>query len=248
VSDACTSIVAQTNDGKILHARNMDFWEGMGFTNTLKNLAIHADMRKGNKTLFEMTSFAGYVGVLSGMKKGAFSTTIDTRFYPEGITQLFYEIVVAITEKNASLVSFLLRDVFTNENDFHAALKWLTDAPLIADVYYIMAGVKPGEGVVVSRNREGGDVWMLDIPKGRWYEVQTNYDHWELPPWFDNRIDPANNAMEAMGRNNLSLENMFKVLTVKPVMNIQTTYSILACPADGTFKTYSRYCQYPCVE
>lgn len=40
VSDACTSIVAQTNDGKILHARNLDFWAGMGFTNTLKNMSF----------------------------------------------------------------------------------------------------------------------------------------------------------------------------------------------------------------
>jgi penicillin V acylase-like amidase (Ntn superfamily) len=36
VSDACTSIVAQTVDGKIYHARNLDFGEGMGFTNALR--------------------------------------------------------------------------------------------------------------------------------------------------------------------------------------------------------------------
>ncbi len=40
VSDACTSIVAQTPDGKILHARNLDFWDGMGFTDSLKMMAF----------------------------------------------------------------------------------------------------------------------------------------------------------------------------------------------------------------
>jgi hypothetical protein len=40
VSDACTSIIAQTEDGKILHARNMDFWDGMGFTDTIKQIAF----------------------------------------------------------------------------------------------------------------------------------------------------------------------------------------------------------------
>jgi len=99
VSDACTSIVAETLDGKILHARNLDFWEGMGFTNTLKEMAFVADMQKGGKTLFKATTFAGYVGVLSAMKPNAFSLTIDTRFYPDGIEELFYEIVAAITEK-----------------------------------------------------------------------------------------------------------------------------------------------------
>jgi len=249
VSDACTSIVAQTVDGKILHARNMDFWEGMGFTNTLKELAFVADYQKGGKTVFLATTFAGYVGVLSAMKPKAFSLTIDTRFYPDGISELFYEIVAAITEKNASLVSFLSRDVFINENDFKAALDNLSNGTLIADVYYIMAGMKPGEGVVISRNRENAaDIWMLDADHGRWYEVQTNYDHWEEPPWFDNRIDPANDAMNAVGRKNLTLDNMFKVITTKPVFNIQTTYSILAVPSDSIFKAFSRYCPYPCVE
>jgi len=183
------------------------------------------------------------------MKPNAFSITIDTRFYPEGITEFFYEVIAAITERNASLVSLLSREVFQYENDFNAALENLANGTLIADVYYIMAGTKPGEGVVISRNRENAaDIWMLDASKGRWYEVQTNYDHWEQPPWFDNRVDPANNAMDAMGRSAATLDNMFKVLTVKPVLNIQTTYSILANPSNNTFYAYSRYCPYPCVE
>lgn len=44
-SDACTSIVAQTPDGKILHARNLDFWAGMGFTDTLKNMTLVAEFQ-----------------------------------------------------------------------------------------------------------------------------------------------------------------------------------------------------------
>jgi len=40
VSDACTSIVAQTTDGTIIHARNLDFWAGMGFTDSLKDMAF----------------------------------------------------------------------------------------------------------------------------------------------------------------------------------------------------------------
>jgi len=248
VSDACTSIVAQTNDGTILHARNMDFWEGMGFTATLKELAFEVSFQTGGKTIFTATSFSGFVGVLSAIKPGAFSMTIDTRFYPQGLAQMFYEVIAAITEKNASLVTFLAREVFENENDFGAALHGLSDGELIADVYYIVAGISAGEGAVISRNRQNAtDIWMLDSPT-RWFEVQTNYDHWEQPPWFDNRVTPANNAMKAMGQNNVTLSGMFSVLSVKPVLNLQTTYTILACPADGTYKSFARYCEYPCVE
>jgi len=248
VSDACTSIVAQTTDGKIYHARNMDFWEGMGFTNSLRDVLIQATFTKGGKTEFVATTFAGYVGVLSGMRPNGFSITIDTRFYPEGITNLFYEIIAAIEEKNASLVSFLSRNVLMKEHDFDAAVDSLSNVPLIADVYYIIAGSAPGEGAVISRNRmNASDVWRLQSPK-RWYLVETNYDHWEQPPWFDDRVKPAEDAMNAMGQAGLTLEGMYEVLSVKPVFNLQTTYTILSCPAEGSYQSFVRYCAYPCAE
>ncbi len=67
MSDACTSIVAQTTDGKILHARNLDFWAGMGFTDSLKDMTIQVEFQKQGKTVFYATTFAGMAGVLSGM-------------------------------------------------------------------------------------------------------------------------------------------------------------------------------------
>jgi len=63
LSDACTSVVAQRIDNKIIHGRNMDFWEGMGFTNCLRNATIHVKFTKGGKVFYEMASFAGFVGI-----------------------------------------------------------------------------------------------------------------------------------------------------------------------------------------
>jgi len=183
------------------------------------------------------------------MKPNGFSVTIDTRFYPQGLGDMFYEIIAALIEKNASLVSFLSRRVFENENNWAAAVSNLSNDTLIADCYYIVGGVSAGEGAVISRNRMNAtDVWILNAAQGRWFEVETNYDHWEQPPWFDDRVTPANNGMNAMGRQNLSLAGMMKVLTIKPVLNIQTTYTILASPADDIYKCYTRWCPYPCVE
>jgi len=238
ISDACTSIVAQTKDNKILHARNMDFWEGMGFTESLREMAIQVDYQKGGKTLFHATTFAIYVGVLSGMKPKSFSLSINTRFYPDGLHELFYEIIVALVEKNASLVSFLTREVLTNENIFERAVDKLSNRELIADVYYIVGGISNNEGVIISRNRKNAtDIWRLNSPS-RWFEVQTNYDHWKQPPWFDNRVTPGNQAMQNLGRDNLSLEGIMKVLSVKPVLNLQTTFTTLACPIDNIYQSY----------
>jgi len=248
VSDGCTSIVSQTPEGTIYHVRNMDFWDGMGFTDSLKDICFQAEYQKGGKTSFYSTTFAGYVGILSGMKPNGFSVSIDTRFYPQGIGQLFYEVVFAITERNASLVSFLTRTVMANENDFESALENLSNDEIVADVYYILGGVSAGQGAVISRNRiNATDVWMLDSPS-RWFEVETNYDHWKQPPWYDDRVKPADDAMNSLGQDQLSISNLFDVLSVKPVLNLQTTFTMLACPADGTYQSLTRYCKYPCVE
>jgi len=247
VSDACTSIISQATDGTVWHARNLDFGAGMGFTSTLKNSTLQVSFQRGGKTVFTATTFGGYLGVLSGMKPGGFSGTVDTRFYPDGWTEIFYEVIAAIEERNASLVSFLLRDVLTEETTYAAALQRLSTTDLIADVYYILGGIS--SGAVISRNRTvAADVWKLDPAAGRWFEVETNYDHWEQPPWFDNRRTPANNHMNAMGRNNINANNLLGVLGMKPTLNLQTTYSIVACPKTGFYETFVRWCKYPCVQ
>lgn len=121
------------------------------------------------------------------MKPGAFSITIDTRFYPDSWTEIFFEVIAAIFEKNATLVAFLSRNVLQYENNFESALINLSNDELIADVYYIVAGVKASEGAVITRNRENAsDIWRLN-PPSRWFEVETNYDHWQPAPWYDDR-------------------------------------------------------------
>jgi len=87
------------------------------------------------------------------MKPDAFSATIDTRFYPGPIWDMFSEIVEAVTVKGAAINSLLLRSVFemnpdvTSSQAFMNATKTLSTQPLIADVYYIVSGTNPGEGV-----------------------------------------------------------------------------------------------------
>jgi len=248
VTEACTSIVAQTVDGKIYHVRNMDFWDGIWLTDHLKNLTMTIEYQKGGKTQFYATSFAGYVGVLSGMKPGAFSISINTRYYPQhGLKNFLYEVIAAVMEKNNSLVSFLSREVMTNENDWTSAVNQLSNGALIADVYYTVGGVSANEGAVISRSRlNASDVWVLNA--SHWYEVQTNYDHWKQPPWFDDRVVPAEEAMTAMGQDNISYENLFKVLSVKPVLNLQSTFTMLTSAADGNYTSLTRWCPYPCAE
>ena len=95
----CTSIVAETPDGKIYHARNLDFGVGLAFTDGLRNLTLEVlifsvafwpnqlgcqvEFQKGGKTLFTGVTYAGYVGMLTG--KFDLGTKIN-----EDFNQIFY--------------------------------------------------------------------------------------------------------------------------------------------------------------
>ena len=52
--------------------------------------------------------------------------------------------------------------------DFDDAVMRLSKVPIITDVYYIVGGVLPKEGVVITRDRSGpADIWPLDWKMGQ---------------------------------------------------------------------------------
>lgn len=55
----------------------------------------------------------------------------------------------------------------SESENFEAAVYKLSGTPLIADVYYIVGGTSPQEGVVITRSRNGPvDIWPLDPLNG----------------------------------------------------------------------------------
>ncbi len=96
---------------------------------------------------------------------------------------------------------------------FADAVSALSNTPLAAPAYIIVGGTQSGEGAVITRdrystasrcvrpisthrvpptrNREyARDVWYIDVNDGRWFEVETNDDHWRAPD--DDRRGVAN--------------------------------------------------------
>ncbi|XP_023563463.1 N-acylethanolamine-hydrolyzing acid amidase isoform X4 [Octodon degus] len=130
-------------------------------------------------------------------------------------------------------VQFLKNGQTLSESeDFETSVYKLAKTPLIADVYYIVGGTAPREGVVITRNRGGpADIWPLDPLNGAWFRVETNYDHWKPVPKTDDRRTPAIRALNATGQANLSLEALFQVLSVVPVYNNFTVYTTVMSAA-----------------
>lgn len=227
-SAACTSIVAETLEGEILHVRNLDF----PLAPTLQKIVTDITYVNGSQFLFHSTGFAGMVGVYTGMRPGAFSASIDARLVGN-ILENFWEV---LTNWNALPVSIVLRQVLTDINNYDDAVNVLQQAPLVAPVYYIVGGLN--NAVVLTRDRTTS--WFplgLYPPAGHWFTVQTNYPWWEPDPKSDPRRTVAEYVMQEQGRANLTLDLMYNVLITPPVFNNMTIYTALMNPTTGYYNS-----------
>lgn len=107
-----------------------------------------------------------------------------------------------------------------NATDFNDAVKKLSTTDLIAPAYFIVAGYKPNEGAVITRDQyETLDIWRLNNDKNIWYILETNYDHWVPPPPNDDRRTPGMKAMNTTTQANININTLMDVLTIQPVCN-----------------------------
>ncbi|XP_072352408.1 N-acylethanolamine-hydrolyzing acid amidase-like isoform X3 [Scyliorhinus torazame] len=229
----CTSIVAQDSRGNIYHGRNLDY----AFIDILRSLTVDLQFVKNGQIVYKGTTFVGFVGLWTGQSANKFTISGNARVRGD-----WWETMIAALLKRDPPPSWLIRDTLLEAVDFQSALIKLSKSPITASVYYILAGVKPTEGVIITRNLNGPvDIWPLMPKKGQWYRVETNYDHWEPPPPYDDRRTPANHALNATGQKNINLPTLFKVLSIKPVLNNFTIYTTLMCAAQPyDYKTLVR--------
>jgi len=240
ISAKCTSIVAENETGSIWHGRNLDFGDGGAFTDLLRSIAIEVQFTQNGSNVYIATTFAGYVGVLTGERPSYFTYSID-----EVVIGPFYSSLISLIDglkdPNAHLMSFLIRDLLLNST-FTEAVNVMGYADIVAPAFFIMGGVNSGEGVVITRQRNFPvDFWWLDAPT-LWYLVETNYDHWVTPPATDDRLDPANNCMNEMTQANLNSQNLYNCLSVEPVLNNYTTYTAVMHSIVGEYTCYMRKC------
>lgn len=106
-----------------------------------------------------------------------------------------------------------------NATTFNEAVEIFKTRDLIAPAYFIIGGVNPGEGAIITRNQFNvADVWMLNDTDS-WYILETNYDHWLPPPSDDDRQTPGMKALNSTTQANINYETVFDVLSINPVCN-----------------------------
>ncbi|XP_063314151.1 acid ceramidase [Pelobates fuscus] len=251
----CTSVVAEDTSGKLYHARNLDFGLFLGWdvknhtwavTELLRPLVVNVKFQRNNKTVFVSTSFAGYVGMLTGMKPGIFTLTMNERYSLDGGYIGVLEWILG--KRDGMWMSFLTRSVLENGTSYEESKTLLSKTKILAPAYFILGGNKSGEACVITRARDSClDIWDLDIPKGRWYVLETNYDRWKAPLPVDDRRTPAMKCLNKTGQKSVSFATIYDMLSTKPVLNKLTTYTTLMSVSENTLEAYLRNCPSPCV-
>jgi hypothetical protein len=72
----CTGILAYDKDGKVNHARNLDF----SMPEYLSKILYIGKFTRNGKEIFRAQMIVGFAGVITGFKSGFISVEVNTRF------------------------------------------------------------------------------------------------------------------------------------------------------------------------
>ncbi|CAI8035624.1 Acid ceramidase [Geodia barretti] len=131
IFSVCTSIVAESENGTLMHVRNLDFGLLMGWdiqndtwpvAEMLRPIVVNVEYMKGGKLVYKAVHFAGYIGILSAIKPDVFTLTMN--------------------------------------ESYSEAVDMLANTRMLAPAYFIVGGTKSGEGCVITRTLEKAlDIW-----------------------------------------------------------------------------------------
>ncbi|XP_073457092.1 N-acylethanolamine-hydrolyzing acid amidase-like isoform X2 [Aquarana catesbeiana] len=224
---ACTSIITETKEGYIYHGRNMDLY----FSIDLRKLVMDVDFIRNGQIVYTGTTFTGIVGLYTGQSPHKFTISSNAR----EDNQVLWKNALSLLLRRYP-VSWLIRDTLNSAPDFNSAVEILSHTEITAEMYLTIAGTKPGEGVAITRDRDGlADVLNLNVSDGRWFLVQTNYDRETLHPPHDNRMYYATQALNSTGQENINKDSLYKVLSTQNVITwgtVHTTMMSAASPED----------------
>lgn len=228
----CTSIVTDVSkedpQAGPLHIRTMD-WE----MPELMPLTLEVEFRVKNQPVFVTSTWAGYIGVLTGMRyssgpEDGWSVSINYRRTGTSVMDVMKNFLKGAIRSWP--IGFLVREVLASTPNYGDALTLLTNSSLMAPTYITLCGRKPGQGAIISRNREKAeDVKHLTADEPL---VQTNMDHWR-----PDDPDDAQNICDSVGRRRTakrildamdakSFDDLWLLTRIPPILAHDTVYTV----------------------
>lgn len=230
----CTSVIAQDTTGKIYHGRNLDW----NIPPAVRDMVADIHYQRSGKTVFIGTAVIGFVGIFNGMIPNVATVSIDARDKGGKILGNILQMLLHKSITPCQNMRKVLQD--SRSTTFAAVVSGLSSGQQIDQNYFIVGGVKPSEGAIISRDRaKAVDVWYLGrnatSSHDGWYRLQTNYDHWNPVPKADDRRTPGYQNMDDMGQGTVS-KNLFKdVMHVWPTFNHHTDYTVMMSAGDEQY-------------
>ena len=211
INTCCTSVVTRLNNVPVCF-RTMD-WA----MEELLPLSIEVDYQKNNETIFQATTWPGYIGVLTGKNNGC-TVSINYRRTNDSILNNLTRALMMSWP-----IGSLVRHTLETVSDYTTAQNTLANSPLIAPCYITMSGVQPDEGCVLTRNRTSEER-RLKLAKQP-VLVQTNIDHWSKRRSQDIEFSIARRtkAYEQV-QENTEEQDFWRIFSDAPLMNFDTLY------------------------
>jgi len=231
---ACTSIVMRTEDGRIIHGRNLDF----DFQRYLADLAVEVVFYKNGNPLYTANVLAGYIGILGGMRHGKFGITVNQRYIAsvwDNLSRYLYHFSMPS--------AYLARKALEDANNFKEAVAMISETQIIAPTYFILSGTESHEGVIIQRDANGinATTWLQESDND-WFIVQTNYERQTGDPYYDDRRGSAEKRLITAGQAGASEKVLFdKVLSQYPNLNSGTIFTAIFSPENESYNTTMWY-------
>jgi N-acylethanolamine-hydrolysing acid amidase len=220
MSSACTS-VGFLYEGRHLHFRTMDWAMPI-----LKKLTIEVEFKRDNKTLFIAPTWAGYVGVVTGVSNKNYSIALNFR-RSNGT-------LISNVKKTLTMVwpvGYFIRTAMENEYSVDKVLKLAETTKFISPCYITI--VEPDKTTVLIRD----DDKLVQKKVTETKLVQTNNDEISTVNilYSNERKSKAYKILESIKSlpNINTYEDMLKKFSVYPIINEETVYVSILDPNNG---------------
>eukprot|EP00164_Ancoracysta_twista_P010946 GFYU01016682.1.p1 GENE.GFYU01016682.1~~GFYU01016682.1.p1 ORF type:complete len:469 (-),score=72.64 GFYU01016682.1:29-1411(-) len=225
----CTSIVVPDEQGRPIHIRTMD-WD-MDF---LGDMTVDVQVCRGSTVLFHGTTWAGYVGMLTGVRPGGYSCSVNFRV-ADGT--YWSNLKRAIGGSWPS--GFLLREVLESTPDYAQASTYLRNSELIAPTYFTIAGMNVNEGVILARDPKSVHIETPMSQRG--FLVQSNIDQECFDQDYDilysiQRRRIASDYLQSIAAVT-SADQLWSLMGRRPILNDLTVSATYMQPYDGYLET-----------
>ena len=234
----CTSVLTCAADGTVLHGRNLDW----GSTQAFARGMLSVNYTRGGALVFQSEQLLGTVGVLTGVRRGAFSLSLNAR--REEPYRTLDELLACAARVPLTPILAGYRHYLEHYTDYRAVLGNVTQTGYCAPRYSIVGGTR-GAGVRLQHNNSrapGDDTPVLTAERlactdNSWLVAQCNSDL-GTPLKKDVRRRLVIADLEASGRAAATTpKGLHHAMTVNLVRNTKTIHTTLMSPDTGRIFT-----------